>query len=346
MRRAFSLIELLTVIAIIGVLIALLIPAVLKVRSMAANAHCANNLKQIGLAMQSYHDDFKQFPSKGIPSPGVEQVFGDADYFPSWPHDILRYIEQGAAYDQSLDAIKHPSAGAIWDKQVMGQVAATIVPTFLCPADPRPNGGFDPPPNPDPSNYADLAKTSYLGVIGKDEPSSLIYTGTNNYTSGSGYWSYTDTGVFPWPNSNESGGRPPYFHPYVKIARILDGTSNTVMIGERPPTNTWTYSSPPPSVDFSYGAWISDNRIQTRLWAITGPNPDGPDGTPCPALLYFSEGNLNNYCDTYHFWSFHSGGGNWLFCDGSVRFMTYSAGITLIPALATIAGDEVTPPLD
>jgi prepilin-type N-terminal cleavage/methylation domain-containing protein/prepilin-type processing-associated H-X9-DG protein len=320
-RRAFSLIEVLTVIFIIGVLTALLIPAVLKVRASAANAACVNNLKQIGLAMQNYHDTVHHFPTSPIPSPGTQQVWGQPYYYPSWPHDILPYIEQGALYKQSLDAIAHPSPGAIWDTQVMGQVAATTVPTFLCPSDRRPNSGSDPPPAPDPNmppSSPGFAKTSYLGVIGNNELAYIIAANEGGTAKADG--------VFPWPRS-DSNLQQSLFHPVVKIADISDGTSNTVMIGERPPTVDTSF-------DRYFGAWFSDALLQTRSWATV------MGGVGCPPLMYFSEGDLNNDCDIGHFWSFHAGGGNWLFCDTSVRFMTYPAGTTLIPAMATIAGSE------
>jgi prepilin-type processing-associated H-X9-DG protein len=85
------------------------------------------------------------------------------------------------------------------------------------------------------------------------------------------------------------------------------------------------------------------------MWAINDmPSIWNSQGVeqPCPAPSFFSPGNLDDYCHVTHYWSFHTGGGNWLLCDGSVRFMTYDAGTTVIPPMASFAGGEIIPPLD
>jgi hypothetical protein len=130
--------------------------------------------------------------------------------------------------------------------------------------------------------------------------------------------------------------------------QITDGLSNTLMAGERPP-----------SANKAWGIW-SSTTTDNALWAIgqiptfslaydsggdfSGGGTAGPvGGVPCPTKSYFSCGELSNYCDVNHFWSFHDGGGYWLLCDGSVHFKTYDAGITIIPSMATIAGGEPVP---
>jgi hypothetical protein len=128
--------------------------------------------------------------------------------------------------------------------------------------------------------------------------------------------------------------------------QITDGLSNTLMAGERPP-----------SLDKNWGWWSSTTN-DNALWAIgqiptfglaydsagdwTGEG-SSLSGSPCPTRSYFSRGELTNYCDVNHFWSFHDGGGYWLLCDASVHFKTYDAGITIIPSMATIAGGELVP---
>src|SRR4051812_35042485 len=94
LRRAFTLIELLVVIAIIAILIALLVPAVQKVREAAARTQCINNMKQVGLALHSFHDNYKKFP--GAPGKGV----GGSIYHHSWVTAILPFFEQNALYQQ------------------------------------------------------------------------------------------------------------------------------------------------------------------------------------------------------------------------------------------------------
>jgi prepilin-type N-terminal cleavage/methylation domain-containing protein len=123
---------------------------------------------------------------------------------------------------------------------------------------------------------------------------------------------------------------------------ITDGLSNTLIVGERPPTPTaerfW----------FHNYLWTINESPCTLYYDSSGDQGpgEGDHGTPCPDRTYFSPGDLTTYCHGNHFWSFHAGGGNWLLCDASVRFMSYTLGTTVIPIMATAAGGEVIPPLD
>src|SRR5271165_5707744 len=95
-RLAFTLVELLVVIAIIAILIALLVPAVQRVRAAAANAHCQNNLKQIGLALHGYHDVNKHLPL------AWGDLFTPTPLGFSWMYSILPYVEQEKLYDLGI----------------------------------------------------------------------------------------------------------------------------------------------------------------------------------------------------------------------------------------------------
>jgi len=115
-RHGFTLVELLVVIAIIGILVALLLPAVQAAREAARRMQCSNNLKQIGLSFQLYHDTFKQFPWAGRNYPRVCCNSSIRDYW-TWAYYILPYLEQQTLVDQPSDAV----------------VYATPVSTLYCP---------------------------------------------------------------------------------------------------------------------------------------------------------------------------------------------------------------------
>jgi prepilin-type N-terminal cleavage/methylation domain-containing protein/prepilin-type processing-associated H-X9-DG protein len=317
-RDAFSLVELLVVIAIIAVLIALLVPAVQRVRAIAANAGCVNNLKQIGLALLNYHDEHKCFP----PGDAHDIVEGP------WTYDILPYIEQAELWKlgRSLDK------GSFW---------FTNVATFICPADPRENAGST---GIDPQWSGDLkadgnaythavARTSYLGVNGKLNP--LLTSTTADATKGDGVFLAV---YYLAPNEFQN-------YKGVSLTRdVSDGASNTVMVGERPPSGFFQNLV---GADFMHGLLWGESG-DTSMFAVEMPSAPSFNynysTVGCPGRSFFSPGYLTNTCDGTHFWSFHPGGGNWLLCDGSVRFMAYTAGTDLIPAMASIAGGE--PPSD
>src|SRR5437660_5273997 len=133
--RGFTLIELLVVLAIIAILIALLLPAVQKVRESAARTRCQNNLKQIGLALHHFHDAYGRLPApvgfltgKTYP-PGATPL--DGDRYNSWIRFILPYVEQGPLSEQMYPLFD--------DKDPRNGTELTL---FLCPSDPRSNQGF------------------------------------------------------------------------------------------------------------------------------------------------------------------------------------------------------------
>jgi prepilin-type N-terminal cleavage/methylation domain-containing protein/prepilin-type processing-associated H-X9-DG protein len=296
-RGGYTLVELLVVVAIIAMLIALLLPAVQKVREAANRMQCLNNLKQIGIALHDYHDTYQTFPH----AYDARALFIDPSHVfsaaarggftvtKSWATLILPFIEQ-----QNLD-----TAGYAWYHE-------QHIPIYVCPSDRRATGYYL-----GNKGFGMQSLTDYLAVTGtmtfKGDPHSGL------------------------PRSKCNGVI--YENSRTRIADITDGTANTVVVGERPPSpdlfwGWWTWSA----FDASLGV-----RNTFPVYADSGTAP------PISCTRFFPENyrpNDNNACDTHHFWSAHPGGGNWLFADGSVRFLPYQSN-TILPALATRGGGEV-----
>ncbi len=288
-RRAFTLIEVLVVIAIVAVLIGLLLPAVQKVRSAAARLACQNNLKQLGLALHNYEGTVGTLP------PGAAK-FAKKEPYPglSWLGHLLPHVEQGPLWGVSQVAYAE-RPGNPFQPPHLGIL--TPLKVFSCPADDRQSMA-----HATHSGYR-VASTGYLGYLGIDFK--------------------TPTGVL-------------YYGSRTRFTDITDGTSNTLAAGERPP-----------SPDFWFGWWYAgageagtgagDMVLGARERNINASQYTGQ----CPAGPYnFRPGKPDEMCDVFHYWSLHAGGANFLFCDGSVRFLAYAAD-AVMPALATRAGGEV-----
>ena len=299
-RAGFSLVELLVVISLVGLLISLTLPAVQHARAAADRLRCQNNLRQIGLAMHNCQSSRGQMiPPSGdpIPIPGSgnnSTLPASPEGLCSWMVLLLPEIDQGPLYAASAKACAQNQDPLVVPPHVGHR---TVVPLYTCPSDSRLKSVL-PDAFGTPAAY-----TSYIGLAGvqKSDPSPL------------------GIGVF-------SMSRP-------SLDLISDGTSNTVVVGERPPPN-------PPLA----GWWYP----RTYIDGITcfGPNNIIFLGTKlmnCDACVvaspYLGPGRLDNPCDRYHLWSLHPGGANFLFADGSVRFLPYSAN-SIVPALVTVNGGE------
>lgn len=225
-RPAFTLVELLVVIAIIGILIALLLPAVQAAREAARRSQCTNQMKQIGLALQNYHDVTKTFPPVtifGRYAPPPAPLYPQRAYHHTWLTAILPYMEQMPLY-QSTD-LKRPALNPGQNpfgvgQAVVGQaIVSTVVPTLLCPSD----AGFRVP-----SQTWNIAITNYVASEGYHWwPGAAV----PNYPFAPGV---DFQGVF-------AGGQS------TPMANLTDGTSNTILVAEanstgykpRPGAATW-----------------------------------------------------------------------------------------------------------
>ncbi|HYH63614.1 MAG TPA: DUF1559 domain-containing protein [Urbifossiella sp.] len=222
-RPGFTLIELLVVIAIIAILIGLLLPAVQKVREAAARAKCMNNLKQLGIACHSYHDRVGSLPHAVQLRPGVSRTVANGQAFgPNWIVLILPDFEQGPLYNTQASSIASymTTTGAPPWKAIR----STQIPTLLCPSD---NGG-DLPWNGDGGNWARGNYGCNSGGIHQDNPSTNGWPSSEAGASPKNGNSPTNLGV---PTGTQAGGVM-CINWGAGVAKIEDGSSNTIMLGE------------------------------------------------------------------------------------------------------------------
>jgi prepilin-type N-terminal cleavage/methylation domain-containing protein len=311
-RSGFTLIELLVVIAIIAILIGLLLPAVQKVREAAARIKCYNNLKQIGIALHSYHDSIGTLPSGHIEL----QVGGAYQYFSCWSISILPYLEQDNLYRAYLD---NPVPNQAPANQAF---CTTKLSVYICPSDIRtnavllpetiaPDGGGNPGIHYWPSSYKAMTG---IGDAGSTQ------------TFG-GFWNEVQTALAVHPtgkgafHGDGSSGLGPE-----KLVTIKDGLSNTLFVGER---HTRTHFTRGPFWADSFNLYSKGASWPYSITLLA-------DYDACAAQINA------NYCK-YGWGSFHTAGISWLFGDGSVRSINTNIDMNTFMALSTVNGGEVIP---
>ncbi|MDR3637256.1 MAG: DUF1559 domain-containing protein [Isosphaeraceae bacterium] len=335
--RGFTLIELLVVIAIIAVLIALLLPAVQAAREAARRAQCVNNLKQIGLALHNYISANSVFPPGYVSAvdPTVTDACNqDAENGSSvdlgtgwaWGSMILPFMEQQPLYSSMNFNLSVAYAAN-------NTCSLTALSVYLCPSDSGPSVVpvyADPPDPANPGSYSashivdTLSRGNYVGMYGLGEVCS-------------------QSGAIDSPNNNGAGPQGVhagifYRNSRTSLADIIDGSSNTIAVGER-------------SHNLSYVTWVA--RSINGWLGVTPPSDGGtdqfnPSPEECwtqvlgPAGLEDGVRTINNpEAHVEDYWSRHPGGANFLFGDGSVHFLKSSINPIPWRAMATRNYNEV-----
>ncbi|OWK40475.1 DUF1559 domain-containing protein [Fimbriiglobus ruber] len=327
-RDGFTLIELLVVIAIIAILIGLLLPAVQKVREAAARAKCSNNLKQIGLALQAYHDVYGKFMPGGAQDErpfGTDTQATGASWGSSWMVYMLPYIEQNALYQQwqfvgSSGAFNNTNNAAASGVQIQ---------TYFCPSSPLPKFPAQ--------NQPTAATANYVGISGAAPGLITGYTETRVNTLPCG--GLISAGGILIPNGQ------------LNMSSVTDGTSNTITFSEQgnylTDTNKvkqeWRASQPwgwylgvkstgiPPNFDNNGG----DNR-EPNLTTIRYQLDYTPPAGWANDVANTGVGQTGNCVGANTpLNSTHTGGVNAAWCDGSVRFITDSTTLMVLAQIAT-----------
>jgi prepilin-type processing-associated H-X9-DG protein len=303
----------LVVIAVIGVLIALLLPAVQAARESARRAQCTNNLKQIGLALQNYETSHRCFPGgyyasrhgggiHGLPDPATR------DTGPGWAYgtQILPYLENApihAALNFDLPCWLPANTTA----------AGVVLTTFLCPSVSEITGSTFDIIDPAGTVLARFSHAHYVLNAGR-----------------LGVWGYTID------NQQDLADGPFFRNSATRVAVIRDGLSNTVFMGEHTPLlsdKTWVGVVPGaavcPKPRFAFGGCdFAGNLVLSH---------SGPDPAETPTVIHPPNSRMAHVDQQM---SEHPGGANVLFGDGSVRFIKETIDQFTWAGLCTIAGGE------
>lgn len=325
-RFGFTLIELLVVIAIIAVLIALLVPAVQKVRESAARAQCQNHLKQLGIATHNYQDQFKVLPI------GYSSGGGSAGGW-TWAVLLLPYVEQSAAYTSwrnTATAKNNEKRREIWKYWLAPNDAAlNQVPVYYCPSRRTPTWLADEYVPADPSD--DPVFAGYAGNPANDK-TKIRQGALGDYAgcAGNAFWNNNNTP--PAGESYPEGMIVRDAAPAVTFKHVRDGLSNTLMFGEK-------HLKINPDTSNGRGVMGWDVGSDTSIY-----NPDyaqcsvrRSDNTLPTDLTVRSDGTGANM----RFGSWHPGITQFAFGDGSVRPISNAIPVTILSALGSKAGSEV-----
>lgn len=336
--RGFTLVELLVVIAIIGILVALLLPAIQAAREAARRSQCANNLKQIGLSLQSFHDTYQRLPPGG----SVDQrPFGDATtpaaWGASWIAHVLPYVEQGQLFQQLVfkgnSGWSYQDPAGVYPNNVA--ISNAKLPSFFCPSSPLPLVVAGTPPG-----GSNVQLVTYVGISGAVDGLIPGYaeTRTNNGNA-------TIPGCCS--GGRVSGGGILFPNGQIGFRNVTDGTSNVAAVSEQGDflitqngakvswgagqLHGWLIGCGGSGIPPSYNSG-GDARTfqQTTIRYPINQKEGWPNAGDCGNL-----GVCQNLGVNIPLNSAHPGGVHILICDGSVRFLSDATSMSLLGRLAT-----------
>jgi len=339
-RQAFTLVELLVVITIIGILIALLLPAVQAAREAARRGQCINNLKQIGVALHGFVDSYGRFPPGGS---NDRRPFGThatgTGWGSSWLVYILPYVDQSGVFEKLLfngsSGYNHPTNSQV--------VSNLHVDCYICPSFPGTRLCWSPPP----VGGSNIIAPNYVGISGPvnvlDGQTTPLIPGFNETRCNSG-----GTAAGCCSGGKVCAGGVLFPHAQIRVSDITDGTSNVAVVSEQADfiqtlngtKQPWRASNPhgfmiavgcgssPPSCNS--GGDARTFNMTTVRWRINQKTgwPDAPGN--CGTL-----GVCDNVGSNIPLNSAHPGGVCMLMCDGAVRFVTDVIPMDVLARLCT-----------
>jgi prepilin-type N-terminal cleavage/methylation domain-containing protein/prepilin-type processing-associated H-X9-DG protein len=363
--NGFTLIELLVVIAIIAVLISLLLPAVQSAREAARRTQCNNNMKQIGLALHNYHDTNGSFPPGGVEWSAAAGPWTGNQTKMSWRALILPYMEQGNLYNSVNVMVSMDGSFAAGNPGQMFTAWMTVASVWLCPSDGKNGDGLlpwwdggnnptgqaaglgSPPINPATKQAATvIAVSNYAGSYGDNYAGGPLCGGCLPWESP---WPATklppgqpQIGYLGWwgskydANGNIDGGILRGFFDYqtlniATLASVTDGTSNSIIVGEVLPVQT---------IDSNF--WNENGGTAGTTIPINFNSNTVPAADPtCNGQWSTGVLGCRFGAASKGFKSMHPGGANFVFADGSVKFLKSSISIATYCALGSRNGGEV-----